>query len=131
MHRAMELVEKKSMSMSIAHKIAMEEVEPAELELPKCMNSDNGDGRMNMSYMNSYFYTIDHHGIAVCREFPNEFLDLSDYEVMLTVAATIYRDITGNQDLDDAGISGASWLLQEEPEWMNGNLFPHERQKVA
>jgi len=129
MGRTMELKEQKGIDFSIAHKLAMEEVEP--LELPVCMNSDNQDGRINMSYEDSCFYTIDHHGIAVCREFPNEFLDLSDYEVMRTVAATIYRDITGNQDLDDIGVSGASWLLQKEPEWMNGNLFPHERQKVA
>ena len=31
-----------------------------------------------------------------------------------------------NQDQDDLGISGALYLIQEEPEWRGGNLFPWE-----
>ena len=43
---------------------------------------------------------------------------------MKAVAATIYRDITLNQDPEDLGISGASWLLEKEPEWTGDNVFP-------
>lgn len=129
LRRTVEFVQKTGLSLDEAREKAFAEVEVPELPLCKCSN--NGDGRMNMSYDNSYFYTVDHHGMVVCREFPDEFLDISDYEIMKTVAATIYRDITGNQDLSDEGIGGASWLLQEEPEWMNGNLFPWDREKAG
>lgn len=127
MRRTMELVDERRIKLSVAQKIAMDEVEI--LEPPTCMNSDNGDGRINMSYSmaGSCFYTIDHHGIAICKEFPNEYLDLEDYEVMLGVAGTIYKDITGCSD-DDVGRGGAMAVLGEEPEWMNENLLPWERQ---
>ena len=122
MKRTMQIAEERGLSPAIAQKLAIEEVKVP--ELPSCLNSDNGDGRVNMSYPGSYYYTIDHHGMAICKEFPNEYLDLSDYETMKVVAATIYRDLTLNQDLDDLGISGALYLIQEEPEWRGGNLFP-------
>lgn len=127
MSRTMELVDERKLKFAIAQKIAMDEVEIP--DLPTCMNSDNGDGRINMSYSlaGSCFYTIDHHGIAICKEFPNEYLDLEDYQVMLGVAGTIYKDITGCSD-DDVGRGGAVAVLGEEPEWMNENLFPWERQ---
>lgn len=127
MKRTIEIMEGRKIDFLIAQKIAMEEVRAP--ELPKCLNSNNGDGRMNMSYMGSNFYTIDHYGIAICKEYPNEFLNLADYEMMRTVASTIYRDITMNSDLNDLGISGANMIFEEEPEWMNGNLFPWERVK--
>ena len=123
--RAVELSTEKQLEISNAFKLALDEVIVP--ELPTCMRSNNGDGRMNMSYPGSYFYTIDHHGVAICREFPNEPLNLSDYETMLTVAATIYRDITGNKDQNDEGIGGASFLLEKEPEWDYENSFPWER----
>lgn len=124
MKRTMQIAEERGLSPAIAQKLAMEEVKIS--ELPSCLNSDNGDGRVNMSYPGSHYYTIDHHGMAICKEFPNEYLNLSDYETMKVVAATIYRDITLNQDLDDIGISGALYLMPEEPEWRGGNLFPWE-----
>ena len=124
MKRTMQIAEERGLSPVIAQKLAMEEVKVP--ELPSCLNSDNGDGRVNMSYPGSFFYTIDHHGMAICKEFPNEYLNLSDYETMKVVASTIYRDLTLNQDLDDLGISGALYFLQEEPEWNGGNLFPWE-----
>ena len=108
--------------MKVAIGQAYKEVE--QTEFPKCLNSNNNDGRYNMSYQGSYFYTIDHHGMAICRELPNEYLNLADYEIMKAVAATIYRDITLNQDPEDLGISGASWLLEKEPEWTGDNVFP-------
>ena len=125
MRRAKELVEECGLDFSVAHKIALDEVKVP--ELPACMRSDNGDGRINMSYAGSFYYTIDHYGMAICMEHPNEYLDLANYETMKTVAATIYRDITGNQDLEDLGISGASFLLEEEPEWEGDNLMPSDR----
>ena len=124
MKRTMEIAEDRKLKPTIAQKIAMEEVEIP--ELPPCLNSDNGDGRINMSYPGSLFYTIDHHGIAVCKEYPNEYLDLSDYSAMKSIASTIYRDITGNKDLNDIGISGALFLIEEEPVWNGGNRFPWE-----
>ena len=124
MKRALEIAEDRGMKLVIAHKLAMEEVEAA--ELPSCFNSDNGDGRINMSYPGSCFYTIDHRGTAICKEYPSEFLDLSDYEKMLGVAGTIYKDITGCSD-DDTGRGGAIAILQEEPEWQDSNLFPWEK----
>ena len=125
MSRVQELCEEKGMKFSDATKIAFKEV--AIPELPSGFNSNNGDGRMNMSYEGSFFYTVDHYGIAVCKEFPGECLDLSDYETMLMVAGTIYKDITNCSD-DDNGRAGAMEMLKDEPEWMNGNLFPSERE---
>ena len=122
MKRAMQIREERGLDLVIAQKIAIEEVKIA--EPPSCLNSDNEDGRVNMSYPGSFFYTIDHHGIAICKEFPNEYLDLSDYETMKVVAATIYRDLTSNKDLEDLGISGALYLMEEEPDWKDENLFP-------
>ena len=128
MRRTVELKQTTELSFSEAREKAFAEAKVP--DLPDCIRSNNGDGRINMSYDDSYFYTIDHHGMVVCKEFPNEYLDISDYEVMKTVAATIYRDITGNQNLNDEGIGGANWLLEEEPEWINGNLMPCDRDKV-
>lgn len=125
MKRTIEISQERGIKHSIAQKMAMEEVEAS--ELPKCLNSDNGDGRINMSYPGSCFYTIDHHGIAICKEFPNEHLDLSSYDSMKIIASTIYRDITLAKDLDDTGISGALLMIEEEPAWSGGNLFPWER----
>ena len=59
-------------------------------------------------------YTIDHHRVAICKEFPNELLDLSDYEMMKRVAATICKDINGE---DVPGLGDALWLVGAEPEW--------------
>ena len=125
MKRAMELMEERGLDFSLAHKIALNETKVP--DLPACMRSDNGDGRINMSYAGSFYYTIDHYGMAICMEHPNEYLDLANYETMKTVAATIYRDIIGNQDLEDLGIGGASFLLEEEPEWEGDNLMPSDR----
>lgn len=73
----------------------------------------------------SCFYTIEPNGTATCKEFPDEFIDLSNYETMLRVAVTIYKDITQCAD-DDAGLSGAFQSCQDEPQWKGANLFPDE-----
>lgn len=128
MRQTVELKQTTDLSLSEAQEKSFAEVQVP--DLPDCIRSNNGDGRINMSYDNSYFYTVDHHGMVVCREFPNEYLDISDYEVMKTVAATIYRDITGNQNLNDEGVGWTNLLLEKEPEWMNGNLMPSNRIKA-
>ena len=122
MSTTMRLVQEKGIEMKVAIDQAYKEV--VRTEFPTCLNSNNNDGRYNMSYQGSHFYTIDRHGMAICKEFPNEYLNLAEYDILRGVAATIYRDITLNQDPEDLGISGASWLLEKEPEWTGDNVFP-------
>lgn len=124
--RAMNIVDERGLQFAESMNIALEEVKIP--DLPLCLNSDNEDGRINMSYdlPSSCFYTIDHHGVAVCREYPNEYLDLRNYEAMLAVAGTIYKDITGCSN-EDNGRGGAMAMLEQEPEWENNNLFPWDR----
>jgi len=98
-------------------------------DLPRCLNSNNGDGRHNMSYEGSCFYTIDHGGIAICKEFPNEDLDLSDDNTLVAVAATIYSDITGTS-FEDPGMEYAVGMFKYQlPEWKGENVMPHEREE--
>ena len=123
---AVEMCEKRGLKFSDALEVASEEVNVP--PLPDCRYSDNEDGRINASWYGkagigmSCFYTVDSNGIAACKEFPHEHIDLSDYNTMLTIAATIYRDLTSCAD-DDVGLSGALLACQDEPEWRGGNLF--------
>ena len=122
--RTIDIVEERGIEASIAVKIATEEVTIP--ELPSCFDSDNGDGRINISYPGSCFYTIDHHGMSICKEHPSEYLSLKSYEQMLCIAATIYQDITGCCD-DDIGRFAAVDHLKEEPKWEESLLLPWER----
>lgn len=103
-------------------------------ELPTCRVSDNEDGRTNVSWYcdnivglphqdASCMYTVDAEGMAICKEYPDEELDLSDYETMACVAATIYCDLTGNKQ-DSDGVNATLYMCLKEPEWKGGNLFP-------
>lgn len=99
------------------------------LELPMCYNSPDGVGRHNISYSanGSCFYTIDFAGEAVCKEYPNERLNLAEYETMLRVACTIVRDMRQG---DESGLADAMFMMKDEPEWKNGCIMPetHEDQ---
>ena len=125
--RTSQMEKEKGLEFKEALGIAFKEVDPENMELPPGRTSDNEDGRKNLSYTGSCFYTVDRRGIANCREFPSEHLDLSDYSVLLQVAATIYKDITGCGD-DDQALALGLWAFKDnEPEWMGDNLFPWER----
>ena len=118
---------KEGMEFKAACKQAFKEIDINSIELPGGTRSSNGDGRKNMSYKGSCFYTIDRRGVANCREFPSEWLDLSDYSVMLRVAATIIQDVTGCADDDEGLLRAMHYFKNYEPEWMGDNLFPWER----
>ena len=127
MGRTMQLMEEKKLSFAEANDIAQQEVEIP--QLPQCIHSDNEDGRTNVSWYwfdgggQSCMYTVDAEGIAVCKEHPDEHLDLGDYEYLLGVAATIYCDLTRSSREGDA-VNGAIYMCQQEPKWKGGNLFP-------
>ena len=103
-------------------------------ELPTCRVSDNEDGRTNVSWYcdNIYglphqdascMYTVDAEGMAVCKEYPDEHLDLSDYGWLLGVAATIYCDLSVS-DIESDGLRALLQLWQEEPEWVGDHALP-------
>ena len=112
LQKASEICAEKSIPIADAVELAFESV--GAVALPDCGTSNNQDGRYNISYKGSCYYTIDHYGVAICKEFPNELLDLSDYETMKRVAATICKDINGD---DVPGLGDALWWVKEEPEW--------------
>ncbi len=98
-------------------------------ELPTCAVSDNEDGRTNVSWYCgdegiSCFYTVDAEGTAVCKEYPDEELDLSDYETMACVAATIYCDLTLNKHDSDGVQAALHACIKHEPEWKGDTIFP-------
>jgi len=72
-----------------------------DITLPRCLNSKNEDGSVNVSYPGSCMYKIDWTGKTVCKEFPNEDLDISSLEILCVVAATIVKDITGDHSCYD------------------------------
>ena len=67
---------------------------------PQLRVSDNEDGTMNFSYPRSCFYTVDNDGVATCKEFPNEILDLNSFETLYAVCVTIFNDVTGGTKED-------------------------------
>ena len=99
-------------------------------ELPTCIASVDSPGRYNMSYSydGSCFYTIDHDGFAVCKEFPNESLPLNDYETLKTVAYAIVKDIRNG---DESGLGDALYWLKEEPEWKGDCIMPQDRAPIS
>ena len=125
--RTSQLEQQKGLEFQEALDIAFEEVDPKNMKLPAGRTSDNEDGRRNVSYEGSCFYTVDRRGIACCRDYPGEFLDLSEFDTLVRVARTIYQDITGCGD-DDKGLALALWAFSNsEPDWKDENLFPWER----
>ena len=128
--RTMQLMEEEELSLTEAATIAEQEVEIP--ELPECRVSDNEDGRTNVSwywfdggrYRNmSCFYTVDAEGIAVCKEHPDEYLDLSNYDYVLGVAATVYCDLTGSSRESDV-VNSTVYMCKGEPVWKGVNLLP-------
>ena len=94
------------------------------------MTSNNEDGRYNMSYVGSCWYTIDRVGAVVCKEHPSKYLDIENDEHLRMVAGTIYRDITG-KSLSDVGSCFVTWLFEKEmPTWEGDSLLPSEREAV-
>ena len=69
-------------------------------ETPTCLISDDSDGRVNMSYMNSdqtkssCFYTVQPDGFTHVKEF-NEVLNLSSLQHNTVVVGAILEDIYG------------------------------------
>ena len=124
MEKTMKFRKERGLEFNIAYEEAKKGYEPP--ELPECRYSDNKDGRMNIDYEGSCFYTIDHHGIAVCRESPNEYFNLADYDELCATAETIYRDVAGKHDKADPGIYGTYLELFNEPRWTGLNAFPSE-----
>ena len=126
MKMTMRLMEEKDLSFNEAAAIAEQEVEIP--ELPECRISDNEDGRTNVSWYwfdggVSCFYTVDAEGIAVCKEYPDEHLDLSDYDYVLGVATTVYCDLTRSSRESD-GVNATVYMCKDEPVWKGVNLLP-------
>lgn len=122
--KGLEMVDEEGNRVPDAFEKAQEEVLVP--PLPRCVHSDNEDGRTNVTWYGihpSYFYTVDADGIVSCREFPDEHLDLSHYDTMLGVAATIFCDLTSNDQQSDA-VNMAVLACEHEPEWKGEQLFP-------
>ena len=71
------------------------------VEAPTCFTSEEGDGKVNFSYPNSCFYTVDDYGRLVSEEYPEEDLDLNHFPTLFGVCSTIVNDITGGAKESD------------------------------
>ena len=118
------LMKEKDLSFTEALEIAKKE--HTVFPLPQCLHSANEDGTTNISWIGGIgtagFYTIDAEGMAVCKEYPDEHLDLSDYGWLLGVAATIYCDLSVS-DIESDGLRALLQLWQEEPEWVGDHAL--------
>ena len=118
-------MEEKGLSFTEANEIAQKE--HTVFPVPQCLHSANEDGTTNISWVGCIgtagFYTIDAEGMAVCKEYPDEQLDLSDYGWLLGVAATIYCDLSVS-DIESDGVRAAMQMCQQEPEWKGDHVLP-------
>ena len=70
------------------------------MDPPPCYVSTNENGTINFSYPKSCFYTVDNHGVVVCKENPDISLDLNEVKNITIICETIFDDITGNSRKD-------------------------------